>query len=52
MCINWLRPAPPPDHDDAERSLASQLFWFAALSLGSLLAVSITAYALRGLLFL
>ena len=52
MPTNWLTPEPPPSDEETSGSVSSQLFWFAALSFGSLAVVAIVAYALRGLLFL
>lgn len=51
MRINWFRPAAPTDGAD-ELPLMQKLGWFAIISLTSVTIVAISAYALRGLLFL
>ncbi|GIK48442.1 MAG: DUF2474 family protein [Hyphomonadaceae bacterium] len=40
----------PPEAGEARRPLGKRLLWFAALWLGSLLAVAAVAYALRALI--
>ena len=52
MRTNWLTPTPPNEGEDTDPSMLSGLKWFVLISLVSVLIVSATAYALRGLLFL
>lgn len=52
MLRQIFEPAPPPDPDAPPSPLWQRLGWFAALTLASGLVVIVTAYALRGLLFL
>ena len=40
----------PPEPGEAPRPLGKRLLWFAALWLGSLLAVAAVAYALKALI--
>ena len=40
----------PPEPGDAPRPLGKRLLWFAALWVGSLLAVAAVAYALKALI--
>jgi hypothetical protein len=40
----------PPEEGDARAPLGKRLLWFAALWLGSLIAVAAVAYALRALI--
>ena len=40
----------PPEEGDAPAPLSKRLLWFAALWLGSLIAVAAVAYALRALI--
>lgn len=40
----------PQEEGEARRPLGKRLFWFAALWLGSLLAVAAVAYTLRALI--
>lgn len=49
-----FEPAPPPDDDgrDAPHSLLVRLGWFFGLAMASASVVIVTAYVLRGFLFL
>jgi hypothetical protein len=40
----------PPEEGDAPQPLGKRVLWFAALWLGSLIAVAAVAYALRALI--
>ena len=46
-----IRPVGPVEKGEG-KSLASRLLWFVGLAIASGTVVAITAYALRGLLFL
>ncbi len=47
-----FRPAGPPDKDAPPAPLRHRLGWFVLIALASGAAVMVTAYILRGLLFL
>ena len=48
----WLEPQGPSEDGEDQGSLGQKLIWFAGIALASVLVVAITAYTLRGLLFL
>ena len=51
MPKGWFEPVPPPEQTSTSPSPIKSFGWFVLIALASGLAVVITAYILRGLLF-